>query len=199
MLTIRAWVGLHCMRCETRPPPREELFYVLNLVYIDQAGHRIPKSLSVADGKKTNIGRTPTFSEVLNQSLARESYSKGWCNRCRTYPQLKQKRLYSELPPVLTISALSERDHLPRTSGWATPGWLPDSIGIMFNTMTGITRCAEENLDRLVSQATKDNVVYIYDLVGVVMQIYNAKDHKSHLVSLINGKKGAALMSDQFG
>ena len=59
----------------------------------------------------------------------------------------------------------------------------------MFNTMTGITRCAEENLDRLVNQAMKDDVVYIYDLVGFVAQIRSATDHRSHLVSLVNGER----------
>lgn len=179
------------MRCETRPSPREELFHALNLVYMDQASDQTSRLLQVADVEKTNLSRAPTFSDLLNQSLARESYSKGWCNRCRTYPQLKQRRLYSELPPALTISALTERDQLPRVSPWATPGWLPQTIGIAFNTTTGIIRCAEENLDELVNQTMKDDVVYIYDLVGVVVQIYNAEDHRSHLVSLINGKRSA--------
>ena len=55
--------------------------------------------------------------------------------------------------------------------------------------MTGNTRCAEDNLDRLIGQTMKDEVVYLYDLVGVVAQIYSARDRRSHLVSMVNGER----------
>lgn len=66
----------------------------------------------------------------------------------------------------------------------------------MFNTMTGIIRCAEDNLDRFVGQAMKNDVVYLYDLVGVVAQIHSAKEHRSHLVSLINGERENSGLDD---
>ena len=129
---------------------------------------------------------------MLTQSLVRDTFNKGWCNRCKTYPQLRQRRLYNELPPVLTINALSEQEQKIWSTRWATPGWLPTSIGIVFNPTDGNVRCAEENVDRLIAQARKGEVVYCYDLVGVVAQIYSTRECRSHLVAMVSGKGSRA-------
>ena len=118
----------------------------------------------------------------------RDTFNKGWCHRCRGYPPLRQRRFYNELPPVLTINALSEQDQKLWNARWATPGWLPSSIGILFSPTDGNIRCTEEHLDRLIAQAGKGDVVYYYDLVGVVAQIYSTRESRSHLVAMVNGK-----------
>ena len=86
------------------------------------------------------------------------------------------------------MNALSEQDQKAWSARWTTPGWLPSSIGIAFTPTDGNIRCAEDNLDRLIAQAKPGEVIYYYDLVGVVAQIYSTKECRSHLVAMVNGK-----------
>ena len=58
---------------------------------------------------------------------------------------------------------------------------------MVFNPIDGSIRCFEENLDQLGMQARKSDVVYVYDLVGVVAQI-STREGRSHLVAMVNGK-----------
>lgn len=168
VLTVNAHLDMHCMKCGTQSH-RLESSYLLSLVYSDQ----------INQGRR----QTPTlkFSDVLSQSFLAASQSKGWCNYCKGYPPLSQQRLFGELPPVLIVNALPDRDHQICAARWAIPGWLPESVGLFLH-QTGHVTCAEENLEQMEGRLS------IYDLVGVVAQIHSARDRKSHLVSLIDGE-----------
>ena len=70
---------------------------------------------------------------------------------------------------------------------WATPGWLPQEIGII--VVNGQFYCYEgQDLKLHVQRGVYD--IMVYELVGVVADINSGENQKSHLVSMINGKSG---------
>lgn len=81
----------------------------------------------------------------------------------------------------MTINAIPENNREASFRIWATPGFLPETLG-MFVDQNGEVGCLETNVDNV------RGVFGIYDLVGFVAQIYSKKDRKSHLVSLVNGR-----------
>ena len=123
-----------------------------------------------------------TFSSILTQTFSAAAMKKGFCLYCRRYPEQSQRQVYGKIPPVLMINALPEKNHESNAALWATPGFLPESIG-MFLQPDGQVHCLEGNLD----QSMLHHSLYIHDLVGFVAKIHSTQDQKAHLVSLING------------
>lgn len=108
------------------------------------------------------------------------SQKKGRCNFCRSYPFLSQRRKVYDTPPVLVLTAGLEKLNESASSLWSAPEFLPESIGLHVY-QDGRVFCTQQGLD------DKTDRFSIFDLVGVIVQIFNARDQKSHLVSLING------------
>ncbi len=67
---------------------------------------------------------------------------------------------------------------------WATPGWLPEKIGVIVDG--GQFFCFEGEDLQLHLQRNMHNIT-VYELVGMVADIDSGENQKSHLVSLING------------
>ena len=79
-------------------------------------------------------GKAPrtTFSQVLKMSVEREMVQKGWCKTCQRYQNVQVRRtIDSTVPAVLALSAAINTPEIRRL--WATPGWLPEEIGIIVN------------------------------------------------------------------
>jgi PAB-dependent poly(A)-specific ribonuclease subunit 2 len=70
---------------------------------------------------------------------------------------------------------------------WATPGWLPEEIGIVIDR-EGQFFCFE-GADLRLHLARGLHPIKVYSLVGVAADIDSGQHQKSHLVSLINGMK----------
>ncbi|KAK2761711.1 poly(A)-specific ribonuclease [Arachnomyces sp. PD_36] len=128
------------------------------------------------------IRRNPfRFSQILKASIERETQNRGWCNNCRRYQQVAIRKTVNRLPPVLMINAaLTNPAHRQL---WATPGWLPEEIGIMVEG--GQTLCFEgEELRARLRNNTQG--ITVYELVGLVAEIDIVEHQKPHLVSFIN-------------
>ena len=94
-----------------------------------------------------------------------------------TRPQIRS------IPSVLTLNA-SPDNGVDARDLWATPGWLPTEIGLVYHGQTVI--CFEgEGLRNL--RKTRHPEPMIYELAGFVADINSGEQQKSHLVSLVNG------------
>lgn len=121
------------------------------------------------------------FSQILKASIERETQNRGWCNICRRYQQVAIRKTVERLPLVLMINAaLSNPVHRQL---WATPGWLPEEIGIMINAGQVLCFEGEELRARLRNNAQG---IVVYELVGLVAEIDIVEHQKPHLVSFIN-------------
>jgi PAB-dependent poly(A)-specific ribonuclease subunit 2 len=68
---------------------------------------------------------------------------------------------------------------------WATPGWLPEEIGVI--TDRGEFFCYEgEDLRHHLLRGAHN--ITVYSLIGLAAEIESGQHQKSHLVSLVNGK-----------
>jgi PAB-dependent poly(A)-specific ribonuclease subunit 2 len=67
---------------------------------------------------------------------------------------------------------------------WATPGWLPEEIGIIVEQ--GQFFCYEGEDLKLHLQRGMHNIT-VYSLIGSAVNIENGQAQKPHLVSIING------------
>lgn len=121
------------------------------------------------------------FSQILKASIERETQNRGWCNICRRYQQVAIRKTVERLPLVLMINAaLTNPAHRQL---WATPGWLPEEIGIMLNG--GQVLCFEGEELRARLRNNPQGIV-VYELVGLVAEIDIVEHQKPHLVSFIN-------------
>lgn len=68
---------------------------------------------------------------------------------------------------------------------WATPGCLPNEIGIIVDQ--GQVYCFQGDDIKQHLQRGMHNIT-VYSLVGLVADVDSGQHQKSHLVSLINGK-----------
>jgi PAB-dependent poly(A)-specific ribonuclease subunit 2 len=67
---------------------------------------------------------------------------------------------------------------------WATPGWLPEEIGVIIDQ--GQFFCYQgEDLKLHVQRGI--HKITVYSLVGLAAEIDSGQHQKSHLVSLVNG------------
>ncbi|RKF78846.1 PAN2-PAN3 deadenylation complex catalytic subunit PAN2 [Golovinomyces cichoracearum] len=123
-----------------------------------------------------------TFSDILKSSIEREITSRGWCNRCNRYQSLATKKTIHSIPAILMLNAAiagSEAKSL-----WATPGWVPEEIGITIDQ--GLLFCFQGNDLKLhLQRGIKDMTTY--SLIGIAAEINSGQNQTPHLVSLING------------
>lgn len=162
-----------------------ELIYPQN---VGKAGSFSVSSDRAANTKKKPGQRNPrvrgtTFSQVLKMSVERETTNKGWCNICHRYQSLATRKTIHEIPSVLMLTAAintAEHRHL-----WATPGWLPEEIGIIVDN--GNFFCYEGEDLKLHLQRGIHNIT-VYSLIGLTANIDGGKQQQSHLVAMANGK-----------
>jgi PAB-dependent poly(A)-specific ribonuclease subunit 2 len=67
---------------------------------------------------------------------------------------------------------------------WATPGWLPEEIGIIVDQ--GQFFCYEGEDLKLHLQRGIHHIT-VYSLTGLVVSIESDSPQKTHLVSMVNG------------
>ncbi len=172
-LATSATTTIRCMNCRsehTRP----------GTTFVTELTYPPPKTAG-------RISRTPkvSFSQVLKLSVEREATSRGWCSRCQRYQSLATRKTIHNVPPVLVLNtqiATPEAKTL-----WGTPGWLPDEIGIIVDN-GGQFFCYEGEDLRLHLQRGMHNIT-VYSLIGLAADIESGQHQKSHLVSLVNGKR----------
>lgn len=182
VLATSAVVTIKCMNCRsetTRPGTAQ----VNDLMYP-------PPKASVRGGRTTKT----TFSQVLKMGVERETASKGWCSRCQRYQNLQMRKTIHSVPAVLAVNtAVSTPDHRRL---WATPGWLPEEIGVIVDQ--GQFFCFEgEDLKLHIQRGIHS--ITVYSLIGMVVNIESSSPQKTHLVSMINGKFGLGTRSRASG
>lgn len=77
---------------------------------------------------------------------------------------------------------------------WATPGWLPEEIGIIVEQ--GQFFCYEGEDLKLHLQRGIHNIT-VYSLIGTATNIENGQTQKPHLVSMVNGPSTLLSESSQ--
>lgn len=123
-----------------------------------------------------------TFSQVLKNSVERETTSKGWCSRCQRYQTIATRKTVHSIPAVLMLNtAITNQEHRML---WSTPGWLPEEIGIIVEQ--GQFFCYEGEDLKLHLQRGIHNIT-VYSLIGMAINIESGQTQKPHLVSMVNG------------
>jgi PAB-dependent poly(A)-specific ribonuclease subunit 2 len=124
-----------------------------------------------------------SFSQVLKSSVERETTSKGWCSRCQRYQTIATRKSIRSVPAVLMLNtAINNPEH---RALWATPGWLPEEIGIIVEQ--GQFFCYEgEDLKLHLQRGIHD--ITVYSLIGMAINIDGGQTQKPHLVAMINSK-----------
>ena len=120
------------------------------------------------------------FSQILKNSIERETRGKAWCNRCHRYQQLAIRKTIRQLPYVLIINTVVLT--LAARQTWETPGWLPQEIGISLGDKVQIYEGSDLNLH--VRNKTPN--LLVYELVGYVADVDTDDRQQPHLVSVIN-------------
>ncbi|KAF4122704.1 LOW QUALITY PROTEIN: PAB-dependent poly(A)-specific ribonuclease subunit 2 [Geosmithia morbida] len=168
VLTTAATTAIRCMNCRseyTRPGST----YVNDLLYP-----------SLTPGRNAKTPRI-TFSQVLKNSIERETTSKGWCSRCQRYQTIATRKTIHSIPSVLMLNtAITNQEHKML---WATPGWLPEEIGIIVEQ--GQLFCYEGEDLKLHLQRGIHNIT-VYSLIGMAVNIDGGQTQKPHLVSMVN-------------
>ncbi|KXJ89786.1 ubiquitin carboxyl-terminal hydrolase-domain-containing protein [Microdochium bolleyi] len=161
--------SIRCHQCrgETTKP---DFIPVNELIYPPASTH----------GRNTRAPKT-TFSQVLKQSVERETVNKGWCNNCRRYQTLATRRTIHKIPGVLMLTTgISSSEHRRL---WATPGFLPEEIGIIVDN--GQFFCYEGEDLKLHLQRAIHNIT-VYSLTGVATSIEDGQQQRSHLIATVN-------------
>ncbi|KAH8163511.1 hypothetical protein CIB48_g4741 [Xylaria polymorpha] len=180
--------SIKCMNCRNENT-KADATMVNELIYPQNVGKAGSFSVSTdraANTKKKPGQRNPrvrgtTFSQVLKMSVERETTNKGWCNTCHRYQTLATRKTIREIPKVLMLTAAihtTEHRHL-----WATPGWLPEEIGIIVDN--GNFFCYEGEDLKLHLQRGIHNIT-VYSLTGLTVNIDGGKQQQSHLVAMAN-------------
>ena len=168
-LAINALTSIRCIHChnETIRPGGG---FITDLTYLPthSPSHRQRQTM-------------PTFSQILKASVELQTQTRGWCDKCRRYQQLATKKKVQKMPDILMINTALKSNEARQY--WATPAWLPDSIGVSVDD--GKFFCFEGE-DLRLHLAKGMHVIKVYDLVGVVVDVTSSEHQKSHLVSLIN-------------
>ncbi|KAF4469696.1 PAB-dependent poly(A)-specific ribonuclease subunit PAN2 [Fusarium albosuccineum] len=169
VLATSATSSIRCMNCRseyTRPGST----YVNDLLYPS----------TKAGGRNAKLPRT-TFSQVLKNSVERETTSKGWCSRCQRYQTIATRKSIHNIPAVIMLNtAITNQD---QRMLWSTPGWLPEEIGIIVEK--GQFFCYEGEDLKLHLQRGIHNIT-VYSLIGMAINIESGQAQKSHLVSMVN-------------
>ncbi|ERS99373.1 hypothetical protein HMPREF1624_04573 [Sporothrix schenckii ATCC 58251] len=167
---------MRCMACrsETKRPVST---YVNNLKY------PAPQRTTSRGPKFPKV----TFSQVLKSSVEQDSSTKGWCEVCKRYQTLLNRKTITSIPSVLTLNASGPQNlNYPELRRlWGTPGWLPDEIGIIVDT-AGQFFCYEgEDLKLHLQRGIHD--IKVYSLIGMAVSVDNGgQPAKSHLVAMVN-------------
>lgn len=138
---------------------------------------------NVRGPKNARDARTPrpTFSQILKASVERQDQIKGWCDRCKRYQQLVQRKTIQSIPKVLMLNAAIQSHEAKLL--WSTPNWLPQEIGIIVDQ--GNFYCFEGQDLKLHLQRGAFEIM-VYELIGVVADINSGEHQKPHLVATIN-------------
>ncbi|KAK8037895.1 PAB-dependent poly(A)-specific ribonuclease subunit PAN2 [Apiospora phragmitis] len=146
-----------------------------------KSGHRQAKSAKI------------TFSQILKKSVERDLTSKGWCQTCHKYQTLSTKKLIRSVPTVLTLLAGMPSEEHRRL--WATPGWLPEEIGVIINN--GQFFCYEgEELRYQLQRGYHD--MSVYSLTGVAVNIETGQPSRgNHLVAVANVAHSAPVAPNE--
>jgi len=178
LLATSAVSSIRCNNCRnesTRPGST----YVNDLIYPQ------PKPAGRGGGGGNGRAVKTTFSQVLKTSVERETTSKGWCSRCQRYQTLQTRKTIHNIPAVLALNAAVQTQEHRRL--WATPGWLPEEIGVIVDH-AGQFFCYEGEDLKLHLQRQMHQVV-VYSLVGVVVNVEGGEaGARGHLVGMVNGE-----------
>ncbi|KAI5865927.1 PAB-dependent poly(A)-specific ribonuclease subunit PAN2 [Durotheca rogersii] len=172
--------SIRCMNCRSEttkadPTMVNELMYPQN-----KPGHRNARV------------RGTTFSQVLKMSVERETANKGWCNNCRRYQTLATRKTIHRVPSVLILTtAINNNDHRRL---WATPGWLPEEIGVIVDS--GQFFCFEGEDLKLHLQRGIHSIT-VYTLTGLAVNIEGGQQQRSHLVAMANIAHSAPVAPGQ--
>ncbi|QKX58719.1 uncharacterized protein TRUGW13939_05846 [Talaromyces rugulosus] len=132
------------------------------------------------DIKQARRSALMKFSTILKTSIERETQNRGWCNHCRRYQQVAIRRTVHRMPPVLMLNT-GPTNHFRHL--WATPGWLPEELGIVVENGQLHTFEGDDLRNRIQN---KTPGLTVYELVGLVTEIDITEHQKPHLVSFIN-------------
>ncbi|KAI9840488.1 MAG: poly(A)-specific ribonuclease [Sclerophora amabilis] len=131
--------------------------------------------------KAQTRGTLPSFSQILKASVERENQARAWCDKCRRYQSLATRKTVQNVPDVLMINAAV--NSLEAKQFWATPGWLPEEIGII---VEGGQFFCYEGEDLKLHLQRGIHYIKVYEIIGVVADIISGEHQASHLVSLVN-------------
>ncbi|KAI1336970.1 PAB-dependent poly(A)-specific ribonuclease subunit PAN2 [Xylariaceae sp. FL0016] len=172
--------SIRCMNCrsETTKP---DTTMVNDLLYPpNKSGHRNPRV------------RSTTFSQILKNSIEREVTNKGWCQNCHRYQSLATRKTIQTVPSVLMLNTAINTNEHKRL--WATPGWLPEEIGIIIDN--GQFFCYEgEDLKLHLQRGI--HVVTVYSLTSIAVNIDGGRQQQSHLVAMANVAHSAPVAPSQ--
>lgn len=121
---------------------------------------------------------------MLKTSVEGETATRGWCIRCNRYQSLQTRKIIQGIPSVLTLNvpiAESREAELEQRMLWATPGWLPEEIGIIVDN--GSFFCYQGEDLKLHLQRGVHNI-QVYSLIGLAVNIESASPQKPHLAAL---------------
>ncbi|CAG8983942.1 hypothetical protein HYALB_00006910 [Hymenoscyphus albidus] len=169
VLATSATTAIRCMNCRnehTRP----------GTTFVNELLYPLPK-IAVRSARAPKV----SFCQILKSSVERETTSRGWCSRCQRYQSLATKRTIHSVPAVLMLNAAITTPEAKQL--WATPGWLPEEIGVIVDQ--GQFFCYQGEDLKLHLQRGIHNIT-VYSLIGLAADIDSGQNQKSHLVSLVN-------------
>ncbi|KAI1326713.1 PAB-dependent poly(A)-specific ribonuclease subunit PAN2 [Xylariaceae sp. FL0255] len=184
--------AVNCIKCtscrnETR---KEDNTMVNELIYPQNVGKAGSFPFAAGDrtangkkkpGPRNNRVKTTTFSQILKMSVERDHTNKGWCLTCHRYQPLATKKTIRRVPNVLMLAAAV--NHADHRRLWATPGWLPEEIGIIVDN--GNFFCYEGEDLKLHLQRGMHNIT-VYSLTGLAVSIESGPQQLAHLVAMAN-------------
>lgn len=148
---------------------KEQTWYSHDLVYPPKPAKHSPRPVRHA------------FTRLLQDSIHRYEQQRGWCMRCQGYKAITSRRVVHATPTVLMVNAAIHTAEARQL--WATPGFLPQQIGIInANTQT----YCYEGQDLQLHLQRRTHAVTVYELVGVVADVTAGDAQKSHLVSIVD-------------
>ncbi|KAI1827344.1 PAB-dependent poly(A)-specific ribonuclease subunit PAN2 [Xylaria intraflava] len=174
-----AVLSMRCMNCRNETT-KVEATMVNNLIYPqNKSGPRNPRA------------RGTTFSQVLKMSVEGETTNKGWCSSCHRYYPLATRKTIYKVPSVLMLNTrITTAEHRLL---WATPGWLPEEIGVIVDN--GNIFCYEGEDLKLHLQRGIHNIT-VYSLIGLAVNIEGGQRQQSHLVAMANVAHSAQTAPD---
>jgi len=143
------------------------------------ADKRITRALTVELNYEKYCGRkaaeedkNPSFSQVLEDALGKETRLRAWCAATKSYETIIQRRRASNLPNLLTVScACAGNDD--GINLWKGGGFLPEKIKIVIRK-SGRVAVTEAGGVEANPKANDDAYQSIkYELISVVSHVVN--------------------------